>query len=210
MNTQLKNRSDLHVSRKVWHFCGVILIAIAYHNVERALGLQILTLVTFLNVWLEVYRRKSESFNNFLIRNFGSIMRESERRGLAGTTYLLFGVLTIVAIFPKSVVMLSLFFLAIADPIASYFGVKYGRDRLFGRKSLQGTLAAFFVCLAISMGYFVSHSLMTERLLIVSVLAGLIGAFSEAVPIGKLDDNFVLPVLSSCLLWCLFFLFGGL
>ena len=44
----------------------------------------------------------------------------------------------------------------------------------------------------------------------VALLAGLIGAFSELVPIGKLDDNFVFPVLSATLLTGLLKLFGGL
>lgn len=50
---------------------------------------------------------------------------------------------------------------------------------------------------------------MIDRILIVSILSGLIGAFAELIPIFKLDDNFTFPVVSSIGLWLLFYLFGG-
>jgi len=51
---------------------------------------------------------------------------------------------------------------------------------------------------------------MVERLLMASLIAGLIGAVSELLPIGKLDDNFTFPVVSGTLLWMMFLLFGGI
>ena len=50
---------------------------------------------------------------------------------------------------------------------------------------------------------------MTERLFLVSMVSGLIGAFSELIPIGKLDDNFSFPILTAILLYGTFILFGG-
>jgi dolichol kinase len=49
---------------------------------------------------------------------------------------------------------------------------------------------------------------MLDRVIVVSLLAGLIGALAELVPIAKLDDNFTLPVMSSLGLYILFYLFG--
>ena len=107
------------------------------------------------------------------------------------------------------IVNLALLFLALADPIASYFGIRFGKDKLFGRKSLQGSIAAFFACTLTSMVYYVAHRLMLDRLLIVGILSGLAGAAAEALPVGPLDDNLVLPVLSSAQLWIIFYVFGG-
>ena len=39
--------------------------------------------------------------------------------------------------------------------------------------------------------------LMRERLFIVCLLSGLSGAVSELMPVGKLDDNLVFPVVSA-------------
>lgn len=173
------------------------------------MALQTLALVSAISIFIDVFRQRSESFNKVVLQIMSPVMRESERSGIAGTTYLLLGVLIIVAIFPPSIVMLSLLFLAIADPVASYYGIRYGRDKLIGRKSLQGSMAAFFVSMLIAAIYFFTQNMMTERILIVSILAGLIGAIAEITPVGDLDDNLVLPVVSSCLLWVVYFFFGG-
>jgi dolichol kinase len=40
------------------------------------------------------------------------------------------------------------------------------------------------------------------------LLAGLVGAFAELIPIGKLDDNLTLPLMSAVGLSILFYFFG--
>ncbi len=136
-------------------------------------------------------------------------MREHERHGFAGTTYLLLGVLIIIAFFPKPVCILSLLFLAVADPLASLVGILYGKDKICGPKSLQGSSAAFSACTVIAGIYFFTHHLMIDRLVIVSLLAGVIGAISELIPIFNIDDNLTFPIVSSGFLHALFWLFGG-
>jgi diacylglycerol kinase (CTP) len=205
----LKTKADVHLARKIWHFIGVVVVAIFYHNLSRPMALQTLTFLCAVGIFIDVYRQKAPWLNKLVVTLGQHIMRESEKAGLAGSTYLLVGVLVIVAIFPPSVVLLSLLFLAVADPIASYFGIRYGKDKLFGKKSLQGSMAAFFACTIVAAIYFLTQGMMTERILIVSILAGLIGAVAEVIPVADLDDNFVLPVVSSCLLWVVYYFFGG-
>ena len=204
-----KSRSDVHLVRKIWHFFGVIFIVICYHNLPRPVALQVLTVTAAICIFGDVYRQRSSIFNRLVLSMMRFLMRENEKEGITGMTYMLIGVLIIVAIFPPSVVILSLLFLAVADPVASYFGIRYGKDKLIGHKTLQGSMAAFFACMIVAAGYFLTHNMMTERILIVSILAGLIGAVAEVFPVGNLDDNLVLPVVSSCLLWVVYFLFGG-
>lgn len=109
----------------------------------------------------------------------------------------------------RHILILSLLFLAFGDPIASFIGLRYGRDRIMANKTLQGTLAAFFVCMVTAGVYYYLNGIMTERLFIVAPVSGLIGAFAELIPIGKLDDNLTFPVLSALGLSLLFFLYGG-
>ena len=208
-NSRLQNRSDVHLARKAWHFIGVLMIAALYNSLSRPMVLQLFSFTAAVSIFIDLYRQRSPGFNKFVISIMRYIMRESEKESIAGTTYLFLGVLLIVAVFPTSVVTLSLFFLAVADPIASYFGIRYGKDKLVGNKTLQGSMAAFFVCTLVAAGYFLSQNMMTERILVVSLLSGLIGAIAEALPVGNLDDNFVLPVVSACLLSLVYFLFGG-
>ena len=124
-------------------------------------------------------------------------------------SYLLGGALIVIAFFPKPIGMLAFLFLAIGDPISSIIGILYGKDKILRNKSLQGTLGEFAVCTLISVIYFQMTGIMADRLILVSLIGGLIGAFSELVPIWKMDDNFTIPVLSAALLFGMFLLFGG-
>lgn len=205
----LKPRNDVHLARKIWHFFGVLLLAVCYHNMQRTLSLQVLTILGSLVIVVDFLRQSKPGLNAVLMRMFSMVLRDNEKQHLTGATYLVIGVFILIFFFPEDIVKLSLFFLAFADPVASYFGIRFGKDRLFGRKSFQGTLAAFFCCLFVAGVYFYLNNLMTDRLLIVSVLAGLAGAIAEAAPVGRLDDNLVMPVLSAVMLYGIFYLFGG-
>lgn len=207
---KLKTKNDIHLARKIWHFLGVAVITVIYNNISRytALSLTLTLAITFLI--FDVIRLNVPEFNRFFVK-FGSLLlREREKYTYTGTTALFFGVFFIIYLFPTRIVQLSLICLAIADPVASYFGIKYGKDKIFGNKSLQGTLAAFVSCTVIAVVFYSIENLMTFRILIASLLTGLSGAISEAVVIGKLDDNFSFPILNSFFLYFIFILFGAL
>ena len=171
------------------------------------LSMTLVTIGWLLFVPADIVRQKNPSVNKSLTRLFQPIMRKSELDRLAGTTYLLTGVILIALVFNRGVVSISLLFLAFADPIASYVGIKYGKDKIFGHKSFQGFAAAFFVCTVVCF-LFLNYGGVHEHLWIASLLAGLVGALAELIPLGKLDDNFSMPVLSSLGLSILFYFFG--
>ncbi len=210
IKSTLKTKSDVHLARKIWHFLGIVLIAIFYNNFSRQVGLSLSLSLAVSSLLLDFIRLHNERFNAVVIKIMSPIMRDRERNTYTGTTALFFGVFIVVWLFPERIVQMSLLFLATADPIASYFGIKYGKDKIVGEKSLQGALAAFVCCTVISVIFYFNEGLMTERILIVSLLSGLIGSVSELIAVGKLDDNLTYPVINSFLLWFLFRIFGGL
>ncbi len=202
-----KNRSDLHVARKIWHMAAVFFVFTCWVFMPFWLGITLLTIFWISFLGIDVIRHKNPEMNRQLTKVLRPIMRSTEVNKLAGTSYLLTGVLLIALIFNAGVVALSLLFLAFADPLASYIGIKSGKDKIFGHKSFQGFAAAFVVCAALT-GLFLTYNRVNEHLLIVSLLSGLVGALSELIPIGKIDDNFTMPVLSSFGLTILFYFFG--
>lgn len=203
----LKNRSDLHVARKIWHMSGVFTMFAAWIFLPYWVSMTLLIVGWLLFVPADFLRQKNPEINRSVMTLFRPIMRSNELNRLAGTTYLITGTLLITIFFNKGVVSLSLLFLAFADPIASYVGIKYGKDKLFGHKSVQGFIAAFVVC-AVLCYIFLFYNQVQEYILIVSLLAGLIGALAELIPLAKLDDNFTMPVISSIGLSVLFYFFG--
>lgn len=219
MMSTLKKRSDLHLARKVWHTTGVMFIAYLHMVIPKNWGLLFLTAASFLTISTDLVRMNSIKFNNIVMQVFQPIMRESEINRFSGNTYLILGVLLIELFFSKDIVLLTLFFLAFADPCASYFGIKYGKQKIVGNKSLEGFLAAVIICFILTFFFLIAkngnidivrHKLSMGSVLVISIAAAFVGALSELVPIAKLDDNLTLPILSATGLFLIFTILGNL
>ena len=128
----LKNRSDLHIVRKIWHMSSVFTMFAAWVFLPFWASITFLILGWLIFVPADFIRQRNPDFNRSLASVFRPIMRSNELNRLAGTTYLITGTLLIALFFNKGVVALSLLFLAFADPIASYVGIKYGKDKFSG------------------------------------------------------------------------------
>ena len=181
---------------------------VTYVLAPEMVSYTILAISVLLFLPMDFLRHRYPALNDWVIHALKPIMRTNEIHKMAGTTYLLSGVCIVAALFPRPVVALTLLFLAFADPIASFVGIKYGKDKVFGHKSIQGFMAAFAVCALATAVFLFYYNTPFDRVIVVSLLAGLIGALAELVPVGKLDDNFTLPVLSGFGLYILFYLFG--
>ncbi len=203
-----KNRSDVHWARKIWHIITVFAMFLTYQFTSHSVSLIILAIGCALFIPFDLFRLKYPQLNQFAMTILGPLMRKSEVNHLAGTTYLLMGVGVIILFFSKPIVALSLLFLAFADPLASYVGIRYGKDKLMGNKSVQGFLMAFFICFVLSFLFLSGYELFLSRRLIISVLCGFVGALAELVPIAKLDDNLTMPIVSAIGIWAIFQLFG--
>lgn len=209
---KLRKRSDIHWQRKVWHVTAVFIMFLIFQFCSEVVSFSLLVGGTLAFVSVDIARQRSEKLNEFMLTLFGPIMRQSEADKMAGTTYLLSGVLIIFLVFhqQRDVVALTLLFLAFADPMASYIGIRYGKEKIFRQKTLQGFLAAFFVCFVASLVFLFLSDYPMARVLVFSLVAGLVGALAELVPIGDLDDNLTLPILSAVGIYILFYFFGFL
>lgn len=202
--------SDFHWLRRIWHFAGVMAMVGLYVVLNERQALNLALMVSGTLITLDLVRLFIPALNKKLIVIFGPFLRAHETHHLTAATYMLIGVTVVVALYPKEVVLLSLLMLGFADPLAAVVGIRYGKDRLIGKKSLQGSFAAFVICALLSLFYFLFYHLFAERLLLVSLLGGFVGALSELIPVFKLDDNLTFPILSSSLLYGLFYIFGAL
>lgn len=153
-----------------------------------------------------------ELLSSYLPKGF---LREQERDRMSGTFWYLVGVETVLgtSAFVSSIVArnggiesmkrvkhlaaLAILFLAWADPVAAIVGrrVKGIRPWFMNGKSLEGSLAAWIVG-ALTTRWFMQVDMWDWRV----VKGGCIAAFTEAVTIGDLDDNLVMPILSAILL----------
>lgn len=210
INGSFKKRSDIHWARKIWHILGVLLLFILFQALPIKIAQVGFVVLTLIFVAIDILRKKNSQMNAFFIHIFKPIMRQHEINNYAGTTFLFLGVMLLVLFFNPMVVSLSLLFLAFADPFASYFGIRFGKDKIYGEKTIQGFMAAYLICTMLTIGYLIFQGFNLDRVLLVGVLAGLLGALAELIPVAKLDDNLTIPVVSGIGLTGLFYLFGFL
>ena len=196
-------RTDLHIARKVWHMgMGLMIVGLYLTIVARPLA--ILLLGTALGIILtgEVIRLRIPLVNEKLIRLTGAIIRKSEVNRMSGIPFYVGAALFSIAVFPKTIAVLSILFLACGDPIASVFGILYGKYsvRFSNGKSLIGTAAGIVTCALVSVVFLKASGLSDLHVLILSLIGGVAGGAAEMLPI-EVDDNFSIPIVSGFALW---------
>lgn len=190
-------RSDLHIARKLWHMLSGVIGLIIYHRngLSADRMATYLLIVAILAFALEFLRLRDERLNQIVMIVMKPFMREAEKTSVSGMPFYALGVALSLFFFPERIAVLSVLFLIFADPIASLFGILYGRDKILPNKSLQGTLAAFSVCYLVTLIYGAVYTGSSMNLLVFSIIAGVIGALSELCS-QFVDDNLCIPVVS--------------
>lgn len=194
----LHKRSDLHLLRKLWHIStGSIGLFFFLKSGEETQFWAFITLAIALTGFVvDIARARYAPFNYVVIKLMGPLMRRSEKEGLSGLPFYALGVSLSLFFYSKDIAILSVMFLVFSDPLSSFFGVLYGKDKIMPNKSLQGAVAGFFTCYLITLFYTMNNATLGNNILIFAVVAGLIGALSELVSAFNIDDNLTIPVLS--------------
>lgn len=199
LSQQLHLRSDVHIIRKLWHILtGLSGLAVYYFlSLDEMFVAHFLMSLAFVGFALELIRLKFEKVNVLAIKFMGLFMRESEKTKMSGLPFYALGVSLALYFYPFDIAMMAILFLIFADPISSYFGVLFGKEKIVKNKSLQGTTAGFITCYTIALIYLlvVAQIAPGMQLLVFSLAAGVVGAVSEIFSI-YIDDNLTIPVLS--------------
>ncbi len=121
----------------------------------------------------------------------GPYLRDHEARGLVSVHALTGAALLLAAAAPPAIAATALLYLVVGDAAAALVGSRFGRHRL-GRKSLEGSLACFAVCLAAGAALLPGRG--------TAVVGGaLVATLVEALP-WPVDDNWSVPLLGAAAL----------
>lgn len=149
--------------------------------------------MSIISVIIELSRKRDGFIKNIFARWFDPMLKEHELKGrLTGASWTFVTVAVLGILFPRDIVVLSLLFLHVGDPVAAMVGMKFGTIKIFG-KSLEGTLAGMAACILVSLP-FSSFSLSTR------LLASAWAMLMEVLP-WPIDDNVVIPVMGATMLW---------
>jgi dolichol kinase len=198
LQNQLAKRSDIHLLRKLWHISTGGSALWIYYNIlpERKLWAYVSLAIALMGFTLDLMRMKNKALNELVVKLMGPLMRKSESTGFSGLPFYALGISLSLFLFKEKIALLAITFLVFSDPISSFFGVRYGKDKILPNKSLQGSLAGFCTCYLITLFSVIGVGASPLAILSFSLLCGVIGSVSELVSAYNIDDNLTIPVLS--------------
>lgn len=176
--------------RKIPHWCILIIPFCYIFLFSKETTLLLLGIIIIIIAIFEFLRQKNEDLNRKILKIFDGIYREDEIKKTSMLVYTLAGVFLTVCFFEKNIALLAVFFLVFGDGFAALVGEKYGRHKIFRKKSWQGTIANLFTCLIV--GFLFSFFYQIE--IPVIIFGALTATIIEILPI---KDNLFIPVASA-------------
>ncbi len=202
-------RHDLQFPRRFFHMtmgtaAGIIYYSFLSHqSAVSILGTAacIVYIVEQIRINYPEYAATFKIVNKYLLR------AEEQLKESAGMPFVMGLLLTLLS-FPKVVALCAIFTLAIADPMSAIIGIRFGKNKIFKRKSIEGS-AAFFVstfCILV----FVFSTLYGNDLFIVCILGFIVSSIMtglELIPI-RVDDNLTIPIATGLITWLVVTILG--
>lgn len=177
------------LDRKAIHFTASLIPLIYYFFIEKQMVLIILGILTSGIIIAELLRMTIPACYRLYLKIFGEITREHEHENhFTGATHVFLGSFFTVYLFPKEIAAIALLFLIVGDPSACLIGTAFGKVRIIGKKTLEGTLS-FIIAGMIATFWITSVPLWVK---FIGVIAGCI---VELIP-WNLDDNITIPLIS--------------
>ena len=172
--------------RRVLHAASGVLVAVALTivDVSRATALAIIAAVVAVMVAMDVARLASPRANALFFTAFRHLAAPRDARGLASSTWYALGILITVAAFALAAAVSGILVLALADPVASYGGRRWGR-----RPFLGGTLEGSALFAAVAFCVLAARHGPT-----VGALGTIALALAERLS-WPFDDNLAIPVV---------------
>lgn len=156
--------------------------------------------IAFLTV--DILRLRIPEIRKIYNAVFGKFTRKYEESRLTGATVLAGSSFLTIMVFPKNIAVLVLFYAILSDGIASIIGQWRGKKKLFGEKTIEGTLSFLIVSIIIAILY-------KGLPLWLRILSAIFSTLLELIDIG-IDDNITIPIGTGLFLAILKkFLMGG-
>jgi len=137
----------------------------------------------------EIIRLNNQRYNLYLFKKLKLFLKSKERNRFSTIPLFFIGIFLTLLLFKKDIAVAAVLFLIYGDFFAELIGTKFGRIKIFQKKSFEGSLSCFVSCIVIGLILNLSLVLM----LVGSLAATLAELYAEAL---KLDDNLTIGVIS--------------
>ncbi len=187
------------MGRRLFHLFNCLTLAILALIISRDTFLWLLFALSSLLLLVDIVRLTWFDSNRLFLLIFGTLMRRQETKGLTGSIYVLVGCLLTVLIFDRDIAVAGMIFLGVGDAFAGLIGERWGRHRLVGKKTLEGSTAFFVSCVAVGL---VFQFIVLDISMMVLIVGALCAAIIELLPL-PLNDNLSIPLLSAAIMTAL-------
>jgi dolichol kinase len=185
-------------ARNAFHITNGITVVALVELLPSRLWLVLPPLAFAVFAWgCEVSRRIWPAVNDALMKVFGRVAHAHERHRVNSSTWFVTALLLLGLAFPRYAAAVGVAVLGLADPAAALIGRRFGRTKLRGGRSLQGSLAFFVVgALASAAVLALRHPASLAGTAATAAAASLAGAIAELYT-ERLDDNFTIPLAAA-------------
>jgi len=181
-----------HIGRKLYHLFGGLGLLSLYYLLGRQNALVCYGLLFLVVLAVDITRLRVPAFNQFIQTRLSSFIRKNEANKITGTAPYVLGIGLTLLFYRTDIATAAICFLAFGDVAATTVGERYGRTKIVGDKSLEGTLAFAVIAVASGLALTVAGVRLAPGLI---VAGALVAAGVELVPL-RVNDNLVIPVVS--------------
>ncbi len=187
---KLQEKKDVRWWRVALRPLAMIFVLIDFYYGGKV-SLLVIGSVTIVFLFADVSRLAHRGVERFMFSDLKYIFKKSEEGKFSSMTLFLLASFAIFLIFPKEISYLAFTFLVFGDLLSKIYGMRFGRKKLVGERTLEGTLSYFFGSLG--SGYIISLLIGIDiRILITGAV---IASLTELVSVG-IDDNFGVGLIS--------------
>ena len=142
MNDSLDIKGEFY--RKAIHLFSTV-IPVIYYFTSREFMVGFVGAGTLIMIALDILKAYTATFEKLYRSVFHFILREDEKDYkktlFTGGTYYAIGIFLALLLFPKETAVLSILIMIWCDTMAALIGKKFGKKRIYGSKTLAGTIA---------------------------------------------------------------------
>lgn len=188
--------------RSTFHVLGAVLAVLFVEYAPWTIVIVIPFIIAAFFWFLEIMRRVSPKWNDFLMQLTNKINHPHERYRVNSSTWFATALFLLALTHEPIAGVAGVLVLGFGDPVAGLIGRRWGRTKLVNGRSLEGT-AAFAVVsfVAVFVMFVLWHgSTPLETMLAVCLVASVGGALTELFA-RRIDDNFAIPLVVGATVW---------
>lgn len=185
------------VRRKLLRYLGLLFPTLAYPLWGPVVFRYIVVISGLIALTLEIMRRYWKGLNDVLRKAFRPVGKSEEAFKVSGTSYFLMGC-AVAGLFPVPYSLIAILMLTLGDSWAAMVGKRWGKHMWLSGKSLEGSIACLFICLASGAVYMnlISMQISYTALVIGALAATLVEGFGN-----WLNDNLTMAPTSAFFMW---------